>query len=136
MQKHFNLSNVDQISKWKSKALSNQYLNAVGTLVDVVLGKPIKPVHLIFKGKGTLVQNDNDIIARGPIANMKIVYKTSPKTINSNFIFKNCLFGASTTNSDTDKWQYSSYGVGFDSKGEFKHPEGEMVKMLLFLELT
>ena len=55
MQKHFNLSNADQISKWKSKGLSNQYLNAVGTLGGVVLSKPIKPMRVIFKGKGTLV---------------------------------------------------------------------------------
>ena len=32
MQKHFNLSNVGQISKWRSKGLSNQYLNLVGTV--------------------------------------------------------------------------------------------------------
>ena len=31
VQKDFNLSNVDQISKWKSRGLSNQYLNLVGT---------------------------------------------------------------------------------------------------------
>ena len=91
--------------------MSNQYLNVVGTLGDVVLTKPIKPKHVILKGKGTLGQNDNDILAGGPIVNIYIVYKTSPKTINSNFVFKNCLFGAikiaNTTNSDTDKWQYS-----------------------------
>ena len=81
MQKHFNLSNVNQISKWKSKC-------AVGTLGDAVLSKPIKPMHVIFKGKGTLVQNDNDIIAGRPIVNIYIVYKTSPKTINSNFLKK------------------------------------------------
>ena len=128
MQKHFDISNLNQISKWKSKGLPNQYLDAVGTLGHVVLSKPIKPVHVIFKGKGTLVQNDNDIIAGGPIVNICIVYKTSPKSINSNFVFENCLFGAfkktNTTNSDTDKWQYSGYGVGFDSKGRFPHPDG------------
>ena len=43
MQKHFNLSNENQIGKWKLKGLSNQYLNALGTLGDVVLSKPIKP---------------------------------------------------------------------------------------------
>ena len=95
---------------------------------DVVLSKPMKPMHVIFKGKGTLVQNNNDVIAGGPIVNICIVYKTSPKTINSNIVFKNCLFGAvkitSTTNSDTDKWQYSDYGIGFDSKGEFTHRDG------------
>ena len=56
MQKHFNLSNVNQISKWKSKGFSNQYLDAVGTLGDMVFSKPIKPMHVIFKGEGTLVQ--------------------------------------------------------------------------------
>ena len=40
---------------------------------------------------------------------------------------RDCLFGAikitNTTNSDTDKWQYFGYGVGFDSSGSFTHPD-------------
>ena len=120
IQKHFNLSNI--------KGLPNQYLDAVGTLGGVVLSEPIKPMHVIFSRKGALVQNDNDTIAGEPIVNIYIVYKTSPKTINSNFVFKNCLFGAikitNNTNSETDKWQYSGYGIGFDSKGQFTHPDG------------
>ena len=112
-----NLSNVDQIRKRKPKGLSNQYLNAVGTLGGVVLSKPIKPMHVIFKGKGTLAQNDNDFIVGGPIVNICIVYKASPKTINSNFVLKNCLFGAikiaNTASSDTDKCQYLGYGIGW-----------------------
>ena len=51
MQKKFHLSNVDQVSKWKSKGLSNQYLKAVDTLGDVVLSKPTEPTHVIFKGR-------------------------------------------------------------------------------------
>ena len=31
---------------------------------------------------------------------------------------------ANTINSDTDKCQYSGYGIGFNSKGEFTHPDG------------
>ena len=128
MQKHFKLINENQIHKWKSKGLSNQYLSTFGTIGDVILSKPIKPMHVIFKGKGTLVQDENDIISGGPIINIYIVYKASPKTINPNFVFKNCLFGAikitTTTNSDTDKWQYSGYGIGFDSTGNFMHSDG------------
>ena len=128
MQRHFKLLNGDQIDKWRSKGLSNQYLSGAGTVADIVLSKSIKPMHVIFKGKGALAQYDNNVIAGGPIVNIYIVYKSSPKTINSNFLFKNCLFGAvkitNATNSDTDKWQYSGYGVGFDSKGEFTHPDG------------
>ena len=117
------------------KRLSNQYLNALGTIGDVVLSKPIKPMHVIFKGKGTLVQNENDIIAGGPVINIYIVYKTSPKTTSSEFVFKNCLFGAikiaNPTNSDTDKWQYSGYGVEFDSTGIFTHTERENGKNVI-----
>ena len=89
-KKYFDLSNGNHINNWKSKGLSNQYLNGAGTVGDIIISKPIKPMHLIFKGKGALIQNDNDIISGGPIVNICIVYKTSPKTINSNFIFKNC----------------------------------------------
>ena len=88
MQKHFNLSNVNQISKWKSKGFSNQYLNLVGTLADIVLSKPLKPMQVIFKGKCTLIQDDSDIIAGGPRVNIYIVYRISPKTINSNLVLK------------------------------------------------
>ena len=69
-------------------------------------------MHVIFKG--------------GPIVNIYNVYKTSPKTIISNFVSKNCLFGAikitNTINSDTDKWQCSGYGIGFvDGKNDGKN---------------
>ena len=118
MQKHFNLSNVDQVSKWKSKGLSNQYLNLDDTVGDLGLSKPIKPMHVIFRGKGTLVQDENDTISGGPIIKIYIVYKTFPKDINSNFLFRDCLFGAikitNTSYTDTDKWKYSGYGIGFD----------------------
>ena len=128
MQNHFNLSNVNQINKWKSKGLSNQYLNLNGKMDDVVLSKPIKPMYVIFKGKSILYDHDNNVIAGEPIVNIYIVCKTSSKTINSSFTLKNCLIGAvkitNTTNCDNDKWQYSGYGTGFDSKGEFTHPLG------------
>ena len=65
MQKHFNLSNVDQISNWKSKGFSNQYLNLNGTMGDVVLSKLIKSMYVIFKGKSILCQHGNDVIAGG-----------------------------------------------------------------------
>ena len=108
--------------------MSNQYLNLNDAMGDAVLSKPIKLMYVIFKGKSILYQHDNDVIAGGPTVNIYIVYKTSPKTINSSFAFKNYLLGAvkitNTTNSDTDKWQYSGYGIRFDSKGEFTHPHG------------
>ena len=94
MQNHFNLSNVNQINKWKSKGLSNQYLNLNGKMDDVALSKPIKSMYVIFKGKSILYDHDNNVIAGEPIVNIYIVCKTSSKTINSSFASKNCLIGA------------------------------------------
>ena len=74
--------------------MSNQYLNLNGTMGDVVLSKPIKPMYVKFKGRSILYQHDNDVIPRGPIVNIYTVYKTSSRTICSIFVFKNCLFGA------------------------------------------
>ena len=90
--------------------------------------------------KGLLYQKSNDATTVGPIINIYIVYKTSPRTTSSSFILKNCLFGAvkitNTTNSDPDKAQYGGYGIGFDTKGEFTQSDGgEYGKMLLFLVL-
>ena len=139
MQKHFDLRNVDDVSKWKSNRLSNQYLDAVGTLGDVVLSKPIKPMHVIFKRKGTLVQNDIDIIAVGPVINIYIVYKTSSKTINSNFVFKNCLFGAIKIKTlqilILVNGNIPVMVLDLIQKENLHVQMKEMVKMLLFLEL-
>ena len=40
----------------KSKGLPNQYLGLVGTIGDVVLSKPIKPMNVLFKGKSVIWQ--------------------------------------------------------------------------------
>ena len=53
MQKHFDLR-VNQISRWKSKGLSNQYLYLAGTVGDIIVSEPIKPMHVIFRMKGLL----------------------------------------------------------------------------------
>ena len=70
MQNNFKLINENQIDKWKSKRLFNQYISTYGTIGDVILSKPIIPMHAIFKGKGTLVQDENDIILGGPLINI------------------------------------------------------------------
>ena len=51
------------------------------------------------------------------------------KTISSNNALRNCLFGATKVTKpgdtkDPDKYIYSGYGLGFDSTGEFIHPQG------------
>ena len=67
---------------------------------------------------------------------MYIVYRLSKKTINSDNVLKNCLFGAIKVTkpgvtTDTDKYIYSSYGLGFDSSGQFSRPQGGMTRNII-----
>ena len=119
---------VNQVSEWKSKGLSNQSVNLPGTLGDIVLSKTIRPSYIVFNNGALLYQNKNDATIGGPIVSIYIVYRTSLKTISSSNALKNSLFGAikitNTSSLDREKYQYSGYGIGFDRKGTFTHPEG------------
>ena len=64
-----------------------------------------------------------------------ILYNLKSTTNNLDPTLQNCLFGAvkSTKNSGIDKYQYSGYGIGFDSKGTFTHPSGRTtVNVIMF----
>ena len=84
-------------------------------------------MHVIFNGKGNLVQKQDDIISGGPIINIYIIYKITPKTVSNSFVFKNSLFGtikvSNTQESEKKKWQYSGYGLTSDPANTFKHPD-------------
>ena len=58
--------------------------------------------------------------------NIYIVYDLESHLNNFDPTLENCLFGAvkMTENSDIDKYGHAGYGIGFDSKGTFSHPNG------------
>ena len=72
--------NSTVICTWKSKGLSDQFLNSFGTVSDVLLSKAVKPMHLIFNDGGFFIQQNNDAIVNGSIVNIYIVYRLSSKT--------------------------------------------------------
>ena len=53
--------------------------------------------------------------------NIYIVYNLKLNLNNFDPTLENCLFEAVklTKNSDINKYEYSSYGIGFDAKGTF-----------------
>ena len=55
----------------------------------------------------------------------------------SDFTLKDCFCGGVqlSKNADPDKYVYSSYCIGFDSRSEFSVPDSSMGKISLFLEL-
>ena len=133
-------SNSSKITIWKSKGLSSQSLNlsgTVGTANDIKISKPIRPAYVIFNHKESFFeQKKENIIKSGSIVNIYIVYILSQETINSDHVLKNCLFGAikvtkAGDSTDTDKYIYSGYGLGFDSTGQFSHPQGGMARNII-----
>ena len=48
------------------------------------------------------------------------------KRLDTDFTLSNCLFGPLklTKNADPDKYKYSGYGMGFDSRSEFLFTDG------------
>ena len=73
-----------------------------------------------------LLKQDKVTYNHGLIVNIYIVYKLDSIINNSSVTLENCLFGAVklTKNADINKYKYSGYGTGFDSKGTFSHPRG------------
>ena len=53
--------------------------------------------------------------------------------MNTDFTLKNCLFGfvELTKNADPDKYKYSSYGIGFDSRPGFSFTDGSVGKTVI-----
>ena len=71
--------------------------------------------------------------------NFIIVYELDrwSRDLNTDFYLKDCLFGAVkiTKNAYSDKYVYTGYRIGFDSRLEFSLPDGSMGEMSLLLEL-
>ena len=75
---------------------------------------------------GHLLRQNQVTYNHGPVKNIYIVYETTSDTKTSNIALENCLIGAIkiTKNSDVDKYKYSGYGIGFDSRASFSYPSG------------
>ena len=64
-----------------------------------------------------------------------ISYTLTPwlRNLSTYFTLKNCLFGSVklTKNVDPDKYKYSGYSIGFDSRSEFLFTDGSMGKNVI-----
>ena len=60
-------------------------------------------------------------------------FNTWSRDLNPYFISKDCLFGGVklAKNADPDKYVYSGYGTGFDSRSEFSLPDSSMCKNVI-----
>ena len=115
-----------EISSWESKELSSEKISSITTSDGRVSKLAYDNARIKVKFNGDLLKLDKATYNHGPIVKIYIVYKLIPTTKDSSFTLQNCLFGVVklTINADIDKYKYSGYGTGFDSRGSFTHPSG------------
>ena len=123
------ISNTKYISLWKSKGLSDETItpyatcdNSLTTWIHYYGTK----VRLAFN-KSCLKQSNKLTYDFGQKVNVYIVYKLGAFCSNySDPTLKNCLFGAVTLtkNEDIEKYGYSGFDIGFDTRSSFLFPGG------------
>ena len=106
---------------------------------------PIKPLaptlkytstRMYVKFNGSCLKQDKITFNHhGKIVKIYIVYDLKSNLINFDPTVENCLFGAIklTENSDIDKYKYSGYGIGSDSKGTFSFPSGGIGQNIIII---
>ena len=127
------LSNTERPA-WKSKGTSNENFYYNGGNIDKKLRKP---THVSLGSDQYFFQDAAKAIASS-VVNAYICYKLLLKTINSDNVFKNCLFGAIdaarlNNTKDPDNFIYSGWAIGFDRNGTFGHPEGGTARNVIIL---
>ena len=126
MHKYFEKKN-NKNSSWGSKGLySDKITSAVISYNNRVPELVYDNARRKLRLTGALLKQDKVTDNQGPIVNIYIVYRLIPNSADFNLTVQNCLFGAAelTKNADIDKYKYSGYGIVFDSKGSFAHPNG------------
>ena len=113
------IRDTNHISEWKSKGLSDEVIKPPATS-DNSLASALNYVgnKIRVKFDGGCLKQDKITFNHGKIVSLYIVYTLSLNLNSFNFALENCLFGALklTKNTDIDKYKYSGYGTGFDSR--------------------
>ena len=127
--KYFKIPNTKYILSWKSKGLSDEtitpYATSDNSLTPLIDHYGIK-VRVKFNGT-CLKQSNKLIYDYGRKGNIYTVYEFgAPSSNDNNPTLKNCSFvGVTLTkNTDIEKYGYSDYGNGFDSRSTFSFPGG------------
>ena len=110
----------DKVSSWKRKGLSDEKIISTTMSTDKSATKTIYDnARIKVTFNGDLLKQKQVTYNHGPIVNIYIAYGTISDTKTSNITLENCLFGVVklTKNADVNKYKFSGYGSGFDSRG-------------------
>ena len=125
-------TSTTQVESLQSNGMSGESLEYI-TKSDSNF-KPTFPDHYLLRGMNfnghCLIKNNISISKK--VINLYISYTLGPQFSHSNtdFILNNCLFGSAklSKNVDLDKYKYTDYGIGRDSRPEFSFTDGSYEK--------
>ena len=128
MNKNFKkIANTKSILSWKSKGLSDAVIKSP-TINNNILAPELEYINkkMFVKFNGSCLIKQNKSTFNRKIVNIYIVYDLDLNSNDFDPALQNFLFGAVklTKNSDIDKYKYSGYGIGFDSRGTCLHSNG------------
>ena len=117
------IANTDYISSWKSKGLSAESIKPP-TTSDNSLTPALSyyGTKTRVKFTGSCLKQPKISYTHGKVVNIYIVYELgASSTHHDDLTLKHCLFNAValTKNTDINKYGYSVYGIGFDTKSSF-----------------
>ena len=85
--------------------------------------------------KGSCLKQGKVVFTPNIVINLFIAYELDrwSRDLNTDFTLKDCLFGAVkiTKNADPDKYGYSGYDIGLDSRSEFSLTDGSAGKNVI-----
>ena len=129
---------TETIVAWQSKVLSNEKTRPPTTSNNSLSPKQKRNYSKIrVKFKGSCLKQDKVTITTRNAITLLIVYELDSwsQDLNADFTLKSCLFRAVkfTKNTDLDKYSYSGYGIGFDSRPPCSGPNFNWGKSVVIL---
>ena len=115
-----------KVSEFRSKGIYNEFIKPPNNTLAPKMGPEERNMHLKFDGSCLKTTEKYFYFPTLIELNIYIVHELDPNLNNFDPALENCLFGAVklTKNTDIEKYKYTGYGIGFDSKGTFLFPDG------------
>ena len=131
------ITNTDYVSLWKSKGLSSESIKAPTTSYKSLTPELNYGTKTRVKLNESCLQQSKISYTHSKIVKIYTVYELGASgSHNNDPTLKKCLFGAVTLTkkTDTDKYGYSGYRIGFE-RGSFSFPDGGFGQNVLIFGL-
>ena len=132
MRKYFKLNTIanviDHVLSWQSKGISDESIKSP-TTSDNSLNPRLSyyGTKIRVQFTGSCLKQPKFTFTHKKVVNIYIVYELDASSSHiSSPTINNCLFGAVTLtkNADIEKYRYSGYSIGFDTRSSFSFPRG------------